>query len=178
MKEISSKTKPISNEELKKEFVKYFGIEKWNHEEALGKLWPTMYALCEFLNVEPIPVIVDDIDEDSRYYPNDDYIVISSKLICDEVEALKCLIHEIKHYQQYMCVIHNITDNPFYNEWKEDYLVNYKNITSYEEMLALSIEIDAFAFTKYIMKEWFNMEIIYPEETYDNILNLYIRKYF
>ena len=179
MKEqIIDKFKEMSDEELKSEFIKYFGEEKWNQEEALGKLWPVQLALCDYLGVEPIPVIVDDIEEDSRYYPKEAYIVISSKLIGDEVEALKCLIHEMKHYQQYMCVIHNITSAPLLEEWKEDFKTNCAKATSYEEQMALSVEVDAFAFTKYIMDKWFNIKTNHPDYIYDEILSRYINKYF
>ena len=177
-KELINKVTKYTDNELKQEFIKYFGIEKWNQEEALGKLLLIQIALCNYLELEPIPVIVDDILEDSRYYPKESYIVISSNLIGDEVEALKCLIHEMKHYQQYMCVIHNITTVPQLEDWKKDFKINYANITSYEEMLTLSVEIDAFSFTKYIMDKWFNLTINHPEPIYDELLTRYIKKYF
>ena len=154
-KQIIDKFKEMSDEELKSEFIKYFGEEKWDQEETLGKLWPVQLALSDYLGVEPITVIVDDIEEDSRYYPKEAYIVISSKLIGDEVEAFKCLIHEMKHYQQYMCIIHNITMVPQLEDWKKDFEINCAKVTSYEEMICLSIEVDAFAFTKYIMDKYY-----------------------
>ena len=177
-KKTLDKFQELSEEELKTEFIKYFGEEKWNQEEMLGKLWPTQLALSDYLGVEPIPVVVEDIEEDSRYYPKEAYIVISSKLIGDEVEALKCLIHEMKHYQQYMCIIHDITMVPQLEEWKKDFEINCAKATSYEEMICLSIEVDAFAFTKYIMDKWFGIKIYHPEPIYDEILSRYITKYF
>ena len=135
-KQIIDKFKEMSDEELKSEFIKYFGEEKWDQEETLGKLWPVQLALSDYLGVEPITVIVDDIEEDSRYYPKEAYIVISSKLIGDEVEALKCLIHEMKHYQQYMCVIHNITSAPLLEEWKEDFSAIKADISTAEEVFS------------------------------------------
>ena len=67
-KQIIDKFKEMSDEELKIEFIKYFGEEKWDQEEALGKLWPVELALADYLGVEPIPVIVDDIEEERLDY--------------------------------------------------------------------------------------------------------------
>ena len=170
--------KEMSDDEIKKEFIKYFGEEKWNEENYLSDLFPVELALADYLGVEPIPVIVEDIEEDSRYYPKENYIVISKKLISDEVEALKCLTHEYKHYQQFMCIIHNITKAPLLDKWREDFQINYASITSNEERLALTVEVDAFAFTKYIMKEWFDIDVIFPNLDYDSVLEMYIEKYF
>ena len=38
--------------------------------------------------------------------------------------------------------------------------------------------MDAFAFTKYIMKEWFDIDVIFPNLDYDSVLEMYIEKYF
>ena len=63
-------------------------------------------------------------------------------------------------------------------EPKNNFKTNYANATTYEEMLALSVEIDAYAFTKYIMDKWFDIKIYHPEPIYDEILSRYITKYF
>ena len=42
----------------------------------------------------------------------------------------------------------------------------------------MTTELDAFAFTKYIMKEWYNINIVFPDIVYDEILTRYINKYF
>lgn len=170
--------KNINNEELKEEFIKWFGEDKWNKEDVLAKLWPVSVELCKYLDLEPIPIVVDEIKEDSRFYPKELYITISNKLICDEVEVLKCLIHEIKHYHQYICIIQNRTNEPLLDKWKEDFKENYEKVSSYEDMLALSVEVDAYAFTKYIMKEWFEMDVLFPNIYYEEVLKIYINKYF
>ena len=74
----------LTEQELKEEFIKYFGEEKWNHENMLSKLWPIQLDICKDLSIDPIPVVVEEIEEDSRYYIKEDYIAISEKLIMDE----------------------------------------------------------------------------------------------
>ena len=177
-KEILQKVKALTDDELKAEFIKYFGEEKWNQEEALAKLWPVQLALCEYLGLEPIPVVVEDIEEDSRYYTHELYIAISKDKIGNEVEALKCLIHEYKHYQQHMCIIYNIIEVPHLKQWKEDFESNCANANSYEELICQSVEVDASAFSKYIMEKWFDIKTYHPDPVYDEILTRYIKKYF
>ena len=177
-KEILQKVNTLTDVELKQEFIKYFGEEKWNQEESLAKLWPVQLALCEYLGLEPIPVVVEDIEEDSRYYIQESYIAISSEKIGNEVEALKCLIHEMKHYQQYMCIIYNITEVPQLEQWKEDFKTNCANAKTYEELICQSVEVDASAFSKYIMEKWFDIKTYHPDPVYDEILSRYIKKYF
>lgn len=51
----------MKNNELKDSFIKYFGEEKWNQEEALAVLFKVEFKLCDYLGIEPIPVITDTI---------------------------------------------------------------------------------------------------------------------
>ena len=41
-----------------------------------------------------------------------------------------------------------------------------------------TMELDAFAFTKYIMNKWYNINIIFSDIVYDELINMYINKYF
>lgn len=167
----------VTNEFLKEEFVKYFGEEKWKEEELLTELWPFQFALFLTLGVEPIPVIVQEMDEDARYYVEENYIGISTKLIDNEVEVIKCLIHEIRHYYQHICVDYNDTNEPQLESWKKDVAVDYNNLDP-SEALCLSIEVDAFAFTKHIMKKWFDIDVIYPNVMYETVLKAFCKKYY
>lgn len=53
-----------------------------------------------------LPVVSEDIAEDSRYMIKENYIIISNKIIHDQLQATKALIHEYTHYYQY-CVVEN-----------------------------------------------------------------------
>ena len=167
----------VTDEFLKEEFIKYFGEEKWQEEEMLTKLWPFQFALFLTLGVEPIPVLFQEMEEDARYYDKDNYIGISTKLINDEVEVIKCLIHEIRHYYQHICVEYNDTNEPQLQHWIEDMKKDYNSLEP-SEAICLSIEVDAFAYTKYIMKKWFDMDVEYPDVIYDAVLNVYSKKYY
>ena len=167
----------VTDEFLKEEFIKYFGEEKWQEEEILTKLWPFQFALFLILGVEPIPVIFQEMEEDARYYDKDNYIGISTKLINDEVEVIKCLIHEIRHYYQHICVDYNDTNEPQLQSWINDIKKDYNSLDP-SEAICLSIEVDAYAYTKHIMKKWFDIDVVYPDIIYEQLLKAFCKKYY
>ena len=172
----------MNNEEVKELFIKYFGQEKWNEEEALSKLFEYEMLLANYLEVEPIPVIVEDMMEDSRLYIKEEYIALSKKCIYNKIEALKCISHEYRHYYQLKCIEKGINNN-LVNNWKEDFLspIIVENINDSFEMTLysfMSIEIDAFAFQKFALKKFFDIDTKHPSFEYDCILDSYINKYF
>ena len=167
----------VSDELLKEQFIKYFGEEKWNEEELLTKLWPFQLALFLKLGIEPVPVIFEEMDEDARYYDRDNYIGISTKLIDNEVEVIKCLIHEIRHYYQHICVEYNDTNEPQLQNWIQDLKKDYNSLDP-SEAICLSIEVDAFAYTKFIMKQWFDTDVIYPDVMYERVLKAFCNRFY
>lgn len=133
--------------------------------------------LFEYLELEPIEIKYEDLgEEDSRFYTHDLYISINEKYKDNELEIMKCLIHEIRHYFQLVVVICGEDYNPQYKYWKKELKLNIK--LKPEDALCQYIEIDAYAFTKYILKEWFNIEYHHYDEDYDNLLDQFIKRYY
>ena len=81
-------------ENLKQEFIEQFGKELWDQQESLAKLYPIEEHLSNLFKIEMIPVVSEDIEEDSRYMIKENYIIISNKIIHDQLQATKALIHE------------------------------------------------------------------------------------
>ncbi|MDE5617774.1 MAG: hypothetical protein K2I36_02950 [Ureaplasma sp.] len=165
----------LNEQEFKEAFIKYFGEDRWNQSEVLPILQEKAEILCSYLGIEEIPILCDPIKEDSKYYPKEKYIIISDKIILNEVEALKSLIHEIRHHYQYTCVSTNNTNEPMLNQWKEE--LEIYNTLAPDIQICTFLEIDAYAFTKVIMKNWFNKDIIHYDDEYEEAINLYITKY-
>ena len=46
-----------------------------------------------------------------------------------------------------------------------------------EEQLGLMIEIDAYAYQKFMLKKLFDIDWHYPNEEYDKVIDSYIKKY-
>lgn len=141
----------------------------------LGNIDELAEMLCEYFNLEPIPIIHGTILEDSRFYPKKQYIIISDEKLKDKVEAQKCLIHEIRHHYQYTCVSTNNLSEPLLEQWRQE-LEIYDTLAP-DVQLCTFLEIDAYAFTKVIMKQWFNKDIIHYDDEYEEAINLYIKKY-
>lgn len=168
-------------DELKEKFIKYFGEEKWNQEELLGKLHDYHMDICDVLGIEPIPVIFEDgLEDDSRFYIKEMYIALSDK-ITKLLEAIKCVAHECKHIEQLIRAKEPTTEQEerwhlcFYDAFfVKDYDSEYE-ITKYALQ---EIEIDAFAFTQVYIKERLGIDTYYPNEVYQEIINYYIKKYY
>ena len=174
--------KEKSEEEIKKELIEEFGIDKYNQMEAEVRLDKLNISLCDYLGIEPVPIIFEDIKEDARYYDKKDYIAINKKFMFDEIESIKCLIHEVRHCYQKYTISHKKDKLIFapialINEWKKEFKQN-QLILSPSNRMCQAIEIDAYAFTKYILKKWLYFEYHHLDKTYDEILDLYISKYY
>ena len=171
-----------SEEEMKKEFIEEFGIDKWIEMEAEVPCDELVVRLCNFLEIEPVPVLFEEMNEDSRYYDVLNYIAINKKFIGNELEIRKSIIHEVKHLHQKHCISHKkdklrFTSHKLIKEWEKDFKLNQRLIPI-DELNLMSVEVDAYAFTKYILDKWFNYEYHYPNDIYDEILNKYIAKYY
>lgn len=180
--EKNHKYEDLSKEEIDKQFIETFGIEEYERMEKLTDIDLLTVRLCNLLDIEPIPAIFEHIEEDSRYYEELDYISINEKYINDDLEIKKSLIHEIKHQHQKHCIYHKNQELKFaptllIRQWEADFKKNQR-LVPIEELNLMSVEVDAYAFTKYILKEWFDIDYHYPNETYDQILTIYINKYF
>ena len=174
--------KEMSEEELKKDFIDSFGIDKWNELEAEVPCDMLAMRLCNYLGIDGVPVLFEEMDEDARYYDVLNYIAINKKFIRNELEIRKSIIHEVKHLHQKYCISHKNEINKFASirlirQWEADFKINQRLIPL-DKLMLMSIEIDAFAFTKFILKEWFQYDYHHYDLIYDELLNIYINKYF
>lgn len=172
----------MSDKELKSEFIKYFGEDKLNEVEAIENINDIEYILSEVLVLPTIPVITEDIAEDSRLDLENQAIVISKKLILNKTEAVKCLVHGYRHlYQQ--VILQTAPEHPLYNKWLKN-LKNMKNTVvdvndpeEYTKYLLQPLELDAFAYTKYFFKKYLNQELICFHEEIEKVFDKYINTY-
>jgi len=176
----------MKNDKLKQDFIDAFGEEKWKQEEMLSKLMPIHRDLCKFLGIEMVPVIFEDIEEDSRFYFKEQYIIISTRMLPKYSDVVKSLVHEVRHGYQYHCMFDpNSKEKPILiNNWLEDFgkLINPLTLLKMgydgNDYLLNTMELDAHAFSKWYLKEKLFIETHYPQPEYDEILDAYIRKYF
>lgn len=175
----------MNQDKLKQDFINAFGEDKWNEQEMLSKLMPIHKELCEYLGIEMVPVIFEDIEEDSRFYFKEQYIVISRRMLPRYSDVLKSLVHEVRHGYQYYCIFNPNNENPvLVKNWKQDLdkLINPLLMSDAEMAgnyyLLNTLELDAHAFSKWYLKDKLDIETHYPQFEYDYFLDMYIRKYF
>lgn len=60
-------------------------------------------------------------------------------------------------------------------EWKMEFQLTEEELLN---IPILHIEIDAFAFTKFIIDRWLGITIYHPDAIFDELLNKYIQKYY
>lgn len=87
----------MKDKKLKQEFIKFFGEERWLEEQMLEDLFDFHLYIFNDLDIDPVPVIFEDIPEDSRLYIKDKYIAISNKLKNNKIECAKCIAYEARH---------------------------------------------------------------------------------
>lgn len=175
----------MTDEELKQEFIKYFGEEKWEEEEELSKLTMLQFFICDKLQIEPVPLIVEDILDDSRFDINNECIIISKKIINNHTESVKALIHETRHLYQLLIVANELDIHPLYEQWKDNlknpFIIQKEEDINNNDMLlqymAQPIELDAFAYTKFFFQKYFHKELICFDNEIEAIFDMYIDVY-
>lgn len=86
-----------------------------------------------------------------------------------------------RHWMQFLCVKNQDTSNPLVYEYAEGFMYMAKHGNANDGTLdyySLIIEIDAFAFQKYFLKEVLEIETHYPDPGYDKILDKFIKKFY
>ena len=173
-----------SKEQQDKEFIEAFGQELFDELELIHKYDDISFKIAYDLSIEPLLICFEDIEEDARFYPGDEltgpYIVINRKHKNNEIEVVKSIAHESRHYYQMMIINDDIV-HPLKNIWKEDLdkYNSFKPVTDddYAKYMCISYEFDAFAYTKYIINKLYNINLTIGGEEYSATLVKYISKY-
>ena len=130
---------------IKEEFVKYFGEELWNEQEAMKEYQDVVNLVSsKYLCIEPIPVVFESLEEDiSRYDFKLQAIILNRKYKDDHIELMDSCLHELEHHWQRIYIANN--DTPKARRWKSE-LKHYDKLNVTQE-----IEIDACAFAQVIL---------------------------
>ena len=128
--------------------------------------------LSEYLDIDFLPVKFDKINpDDSRLSIKDNCILINNDLKDNFIECAKCIVHEYRHAWQIFYVYEH--NDKIALKWKEEYS-SYHSSSESDDYFMQTIEIDAFAFTKYYIKRFLNIDIVNHVKGFDKILDIYI----
>lgn len=174
--------KNLTDEELKKEFLKYFDEEKWDEIDITSKLDKLeIYINNKYLKLDYIPIIFDDIKQESKYDNKLDTIIINKNYLYKFDVAIRLMLIELRHAYQIKVLKNmestNIDILKIQEELKNDsYPKDYNDIKVISDYLYQLKEIDKFSFMLLILKELFDFEYHYPEVIYDELIHQYAKK--
>lgn len=140
----------------------------------MNKLDELSRRICDHLGLDILEYKFEDLGiEDSRLYLKEEYIGINIKYKDNYIECAKCLTHEYRHVFQFYYV--NLMNDNLSQLWKEEMAVMKTGTQS--GYLGQSLELDAFAFTKYYLDKFENIKTTNCIEGYDEVVDAYINKY-
>lgn len=147
---------------LKEEFIKYFGEEKWEEEEILEILQDVAFNVCtNWLGLDIIQILFKEANypEVAGYDITNQVIWLDKKNMSHMVDLLDSVIHELEHYYQLHYVANYNTPKAL--RWKKE-LDNYITSKNVIGNLTQEIEIDAYAFSQLVLETDYG--IIYRHE--------------
>ena len=130
--------------------------------------------LSDFLDISLLPVKFDKMgNDDSRLSVKDNCVLINEKLKDNYLELIKAVTHEYRHAWQLFYVYEN--NDSIAKRWKEE-LTTYHSGSNSNDYFLQAIEVDAFAFTKYYLKRFLDIDVVNNVTGLDKILDQYIKK--
>ena len=165
----------MNDKNLKEEFIKYFGEDKWNQEEVLGKLQHIVFDVCEnWLGVEPIPILFGEHigSDEARLDLEEQVIWLNPKNQSKWIELLDSTLHELEHLYQILYV--SSYDTPKAKRWKKE-LENYIGSEDAVGNVLQEIEIDAMAFAQVVLATDYGIYHHHENPIIQELIDRYIK---
>lgn len=152
---------------IKKDFIKYFGEELWEEEEILSVFQQAILLVSsEYLGIEPIPVIFEDINGDiSRYDVKEHVIILNRKYKNDYKELMNSCLHELEHHYQLLYISNFNTPKAL--RWKSE-------LETYDRTQISEVEMDAYAFSRVVGSCEFGINYTTGNEELERLIDKYI----
>lgn len=134
--------------------------------------------VAEHLGIDLLPIKFEDLgDEDSRLYLKEEYVGINIKYKNDYLECAKSITHEYRHVFQIFYA--SLFTNETAIRWKKLLATQINSSTMNEDgsnYINQELEIDAFAFTKFYLKQYECLDVHNKVDGLDEHLDKYIIK--
>ena len=132
--------------------------------------------VAEHLGIDSLPIKFEVLgDEDSRLYLKEEYVGINIKYKNDYLECAKSITHEYRHVFQIFYA--NFFNDERAIRWKKLLAIQINSSTMDEDgsnYINQELEIDAFAFTKFYLQKYENIDVKNKVEGLDKYLDEYI----
>ncbi len=134
--------------------------------------------VAEHLGIAPLPIKFEELgEEDSRLYIKEEYVGISIKYKNNYLECAKSITHEYRHVFQMFYA--NLFNTETAVRWKKLLVTQINSSTMNEDgsnYINQELEIDAFAFTKFYLREFEHINVENKMNGIDEYLDAYIMK--
>ena len=134
--------------------------------------------VADHLGIDPLSIKFEDlVEEDSRLYTQEEYVGINVKYKNDYLECAKAITHEYRHVFQIFYA--NLFDTETAIRWKQLLATHINSATMNENganYINQELEIDAFAFTKFYLKQYEHIDVKNKMYGLDKYLDAYIIK--
>lgn len=163
----------MNNKNLKEEFVKYFGEEKWQEEEILAEISRFACYVCEeYLGIEPLPILFEDlVGEASRLDVKEQCIFLNRKYKEDIIELLHSALHELQHSFQIQYAYAFNTQKAL--RWRRE-LESELKVDDPINYVLQEIEIDANAFAAVVLECELGIYYEIPNRHIQKLIEVYI----
>lgn len=129
--------------------------------------------IADHLGIEILSIKFQKMSDDSRLYAKEGYVAINVKYQNNELEITKSIAHEYRHaFQIYYARLMN---DDRARRWKEELGIAKNGDTP--GYLGQELELDAFAFTKWYLGKYMAIDVVHPNEMYERVICVYIKKY-
>ena len=153
-------------------------IYEKNGNDDMDDLRKLQEEVAEHLGIDPLPIKYEFLgDEDSRLYLKDEYVGINIKYKNDYLEYAKAITHEYRHAFQIFYA--SLYETELAKRWRKllGSQINSSNMMEDgSDYINQELEIDAFAFTKFYLKKYKDIDVINKIPGLDDLLDLYIEK--
>lgn len=140
-------------------------------------LKPLCQRIADRLGIDPLVIKFEEMIDDSKLYIKEEYVAINKKFENDYEECAKSIAHEYRHVFQIFYV--SLFSNERSIRWKKELqgVINSSNMDSNgSNYITQEIELDAFAFTKYYLEEFENIEVVNKIDKLDFYILEYIKR--
>lgn len=166
--------KELTDEELKEEFIKWFGEEKWEEMEILPFIEELLSMVCnEYLGIDLIPVVFEEVPGNVAVLDTKlECIMLNPKYKHDKVTLVAAAIHELEHWYQIFYA--STFDTPKARRWKYE-LEHYADISNPVDYVFQEIEIDAEAFAQIVLETEFGIKHKNSNPVMQELIDNYIQ---
>lgn len=123
------------------------------------------------LDLIDLEIKVENIEKAGELRIKENCIAISENILSDKLLCITTIVHELRHVYQILSIYDDNEIEIYRDRWKEELSTGKaKDLFSF-------IELDAYSFEKYYLKEMYDIDYTFDNVKLDELTDEYIDKY-